>query len=201
MSNEVLPKNPGRRSVVAKLAGATAVAWAAPEVLATERVAAAAGSLGTQVTGAATLGTLTAGESLRPNGVPYSSNTNFFVFEENTTVLAAGQATDSGLTLPTGVTITSHLIHYSPASGTATVTGTVTFPGTIVGWDWQDATLAARDAVWGVPGINYGVGLRRMEFPPGNDNFAVDPAACFVDIISMFAGSTFVDQLRVYVLS
>lgn len=190
-----------RRSVTTRIVGATAAAWVAPQVLATNQVAAAAGSSTTLVTGDAVLGTLSAGDSLRPNGVEYSSNTNFFVFEENTDVLTSGQLTDSGLTLPTGVSITSHLIHFSPASGGTTLSGTVTFPGVIVGWDWNDGRLAAGDAQWGVAGVNYGTTLRRMEFPPGNDDFTVDTATGFVNLLELRAGAAFVDQLRVFVLS
>ena len=199
--NDVEPRDKSRRAALGKLAATTTAAWAAPEVLATERVAAAVGSAAElEVTGDAVIGTLLSGQSLRPESVTYSSNTNFFVFEEKTDVLLAGQATDSGLALPIGVSITSYLIHYSPASGNATLSGTVSFPGVIVGWDWQDATLVAGDPRWAVDGVNYGTTRRRMEFP-GNDDFAVDAANCFVDLVSLFAASQFNDQLRVYILS
>ena len=137
------------------------------------------------------------GESLRPEGVPYSSNTQFFVFEEQCVTLNSTQTTDSGDTLPAGQLITSHLIHNSPASGTATLSGSVTFPGTIIGYDFTDAGLAATDAQWGVPGVNYGVGRRRMELP-GNDTVTFTGLGTVN--LTMFASFAFVDQIRIYVV-
>lgn len=187
-----------RRRVVSAFAATSVVTWTAPSVLSLDKVAAAVGSAtGPTVTGAATLATLSPGESLRPSGIPYSSNTNFYVFEEQSAVLTSTQTTDSGDVLPTGQLICAHLIHYSPASGSATLVGGANFSGTIIGYDWQDATLAAGDAQWGVPGVNYGVGLRRMEWP-GNDTITFTlPGSVSM---SLYAAAAYVDQIRIYVV-
>ena len=191
-----------RRRIVTAFGATTAVVWVAPSVIGLDRVAAASASAATPAfTGAATAGTLASGQSVRPNSTQYSSNTQFFVFEEACVTLATGQATDSGDVLPTGQLITSHLIHFSPASGGHTLVGSVTFDGTIVGYDWTDATLAATDAQWGVGGVNYGVGGRRLELPGQNvvnDTLAIT-APGTVDL-SLRAGESFADQLRVYVI-
>ena len=190
--------NQSRRRVMTGAAAATAV-WVAPSVVGLDRVAAAAASAADPtVTGNAVFATLSPGESLRPEGTTYSSNTDFFVFAEACNTLTSGQSTDSGMTLPTGQLVSSYLIHYSPATGTATLTGTVTLPGTIVGYDFTDASLAATDAQWGVPGINYGVGSRRMEIPPKGDNDTVTFSGSTVSL-SMFASFAFVDQIRIYI--
>lgn len=190
--------NLSRRHVVSAFAATTTATWVAPSVLRLDRVAAAVGSEDPPtVTGAAVLGTLAAGESLRPESVQYSSNTQFFVFDEQSTTLTSPQTTDSGMVLPTGVEICSHLIHWSPATGTTNLTGTVNFSGTIVGYDWQDATLAATDAQWAIPGVNYGVGRRRMEFP-GNDQLVFTLPGTLA--ITMAANAAFVDQIRIYVV-
>lgn len=179
-------------------AAATAV-WVAPSVVGLDRVAAAAASAADPtVTGNAVFATLSPGESLRPEGTTYSSNTDFFVFAEACNTLTSGQSTDSGMTLPTGQLVSSYLIHYSPATGTATLTGTVTLPGTIVGYDFTDASLAATDAQWGIGGVNYGVGRRRMEIPPEGTNDTVTFSGSTVSL-TMRAAATFVDQIRIYV--
>lgn len=190
--------NQSRRRVMAGAAAATAV-WVAPSVVGRDRVAAAAPSApDPNITGNATFATLSSGESLRPDSTTYSSNTDFFVFAEACNTLTSGQSTDSGMTLPTGQLVSSYLIHYSPATGTATLTGTVTLPGTIVGYDFTDASLVATDAQWGVPGINYGVGRRRMEIPPEGTNDTVTFSGSTVSL-SMFASFEFVDQIRIYI--
>ncbi len=187
-----------RRRAVAAFAATTAAVWTAPSVLSLDRVAAAAGSnAAPTVSGDAMLGTLAAGESLRPESVQYSSNTNFYVFDEQSTTLTSPQTTDSGDVLPVGTVICSHLIHWSPASGTTGVVGNVSFSGTIVGYDWTDGTLAATDAQWGIPGVNYGVGLRRMEWPGNDDVIFTLPNSVFLD---MRANAAFVDQIRIYVV-
>ena len=176
--------------------------WVAPSVVGLDRVAAASGSAGVPVvTGAVTPATLSAGESLRPESAQYSSNTEIFLFEEQCVTLGAGQMTDSGDVLPTGQLITSHLIHFSPASGTTTLVGGVTFDGTIVGYDWTDATLAATDAQWGAPGVNYGVGGRRLELPGQNAvNDVLNVTMPGTVDFSLRASAAFADQLRVYVI-
>ncbi len=187
-----------RRRVVSAFAATSVATWTAPAVLSLDKVAAAVGSAtGPTVTGDATLATLSAGESLRPSGIPYSSNTNFYVFEEQSATLTSTQTTDSGDVLPTGQLICAHLIHFSPASGTTTLVGGVNFSGTIIGYDWQDATLAAGDAQWGVPGVNYGVGLRRMEWP-GNDTITFTLPGSVS--LSLYAAAAYVDQIRIYVV-
>jgi len=77
------------------------------------------------------------------------------------------------------------------------VSGNVSFSGTIIGYDWSDDTLAATDAQWGIPGVNYGVGRRRMEWPGNDDVVFTLPNSVFLD---MFAGAAFVDQIRIYVV-
>jgi hypothetical protein len=187
-----------RRRVVSAFAATSATAWIAPSVLTVDRVAAAVGSSAQPaLSGAATAGTLLAGQSLRPSSITWSSNSQFFVFEEQCVTLTSTQNTDSGMVLPTGVQITSHLIHFSPTSGSRTLAGSVNFSGTIIGYDWQDATLAAGDAQWGVPGVNYGVGRRRMEWP-GNDTITFTLPGSVS--LSMRAGAAFVDQIRIYVV-
>ena len=190
--------NQSRRRVMTGAAAATAV-WVAPSVVGLDRVAAAAASApDPTVTGNAVFTTLSPGESLRPEGTTYSSNTDFFVFAEACNTLTSGQSTDSGMTLPTGQLVSSYLIHYSPATGTATLTGTVTLPGNIVGYDFTDASLAATDAQWGIGGVNYGVGRRRMEIPPEGTNDTVTFSGSTVSL-TMRAAATFVDQIRIYV--
>ena len=121
-------RNQSRRRVLTAAAATTAV-WVAPSVVGLDRVAAAAASApDPTVTGDAIFATLSSGESLRPDSTTYSSNTDFFVFAEACNTLTSGQSTDSGMTLPTGQLVSSYLIHYSPATGTATLTGTVTLP-------------------------------------------------------------------------
>lgn len=171
--------------------------WTAPVVLSLDRVAAAVGSAsGPTVSGAATLGSLVAGQSLRPNGLDWSSNSRFYVFEEQCATLTSPQTTDSGAVLPTGIEIVSYLVHYSPSSGTVTLSGGVNFSGTIVGYDWQDATLAAGDTQWAVPGVNYGTTRRRMEWP-GNDSITFTLPGSVA--LTLFASSSYVDQIRIYV--
>ena len=191
-----------RRRMVTSSAATAAVVWVAPSVVGLDRVAAASGSAATpSFSGAATPGTLSFGESLLPTVAQYSSNTQFFVFEESCVTLAAGQMTDSGDVLPTGVLITSHLIHYSPASGAPTLVGGVTFDGTIVGYDWTDDTLVATDAQGGVPGVTYGVGSRRLELPGRNTvNDTLDVTMPGTINLSLLAAANFADQLRVYVV-
>lgn len=189
-----------RRRVVTGVAAATAV-WVAPSIVGLDRVAAASPSAGApSLTGDAVFGILTSGESLRPQGTMYSSDTEFFVFAEACNTLTSGQPTDAGTTLPTGVLVSSYLIHFSPATTSLTLAGAVTLPGTIVGYDFSDASLAATDAQWGVSGINYGVGRRRMEIPPEN---VVNDTVTFSGstvTLTMFASQNFVDQIRVYVI-
>ena len=191
-------RNQSRRRVLTAAAATTAV-WVAPSVVGLDRVAAAAASApDPTVTGDAIFATLSSGESLRPDSTTYSSNTDFFVFAEACNTLTSGQSTDSGMTLPTGQLVSSYLIHYSPAIGTATLTGTVTLPGNIVGYDFTDASLAATDAQWGIGGVNYGVGRRRMEIPPEGTNDTVTFSGSTVSL-TMRAAATFVDQIRIYV--
>ena len=193
-------RNESRRRVLTAGAATTAL-WVAPSVVGFDRVAAASPSApDPTVTGDGTFATLSSGESLRPGGTTYSSNTEFFVFTEACNTLASGQPTDSGMTLPTGQLVTSYLIHYSPATGSGPLAGSVTLPGTIVGWDFSDASLAATDAQWGVAGVNYGVGRRRMEIPP--ENVVNDTVTFSGNTVSltMQAGATFVDQIRIYVI-
>ena len=189
-----------RRRVVSTFAATSVGAWVAPSVLSLDSVAAAVGSSPAPtptVTGDATIGTLMAGQSLRPDGVTWSSNSQFYVFTEQVVTLTSPQTTDSGMTLPTGVQLVSFLIHYSPASGVATLNGSVVLPGSIVGYDWKDPTLAAQDATWGVPGVNYGVGRRAMEWP-GNDTITFTLPGSVS--LSMYASASFVDQIRIYVV-
>jgi len=172
--------------------------WIAPSIVGLDQVAAATGSAAAPtLTGDALPGTLSSGDSLRPGANPWSANNRFYVFQECSLTLTAGQTTQSGMTLPTGVEITSYLVHYSRNGGTGTVDGTVSFPGTIVGYDWSDAALVGSDADWAVPGVNYGTTLRRMEWP-GNDDLTFT-LPNFLDI-EMYAGAGFVDQIRVYVV-
>ncbi len=72
-----------------------------------------------------------------------------------------------------------------------------TFRERFIGYDWQDATLAAGDAQWGVPGVNYGVGLRRMEWP-GNDTITFTLPGSVS--LSLYAAAAYVDQIRIYVV-
>ena len=67
-----------------------------------------------------------------------------------------------------------------------------------MGYDFTDASLAATDAQWGVPGVNYGVGRRRMEIPPEGTNDTVTFSGSTVSL-SMFASFEFVDQIRIYI--
>lgn len=187
---------PSRRHLLAGAAATTAV-WVTPSVIRLDRVEAASPSAPLPiVTGDAMNAELSPGESLRPNGTEYSSNTTFFVFPEERVTLGAAENTDSGDVLPANQEICAYLIHYSPAAGSTTLSGTVTFPGTILGYDFTDGTLAARDTPWGVAGVNYGVGLRRLELP-GNDTVTVTGNTV---ALTMFANAAFVDQMRVFVI-
>ena len=186
-----------RRRAVAGLAAGSAIAWTTPSVLGLDAVSAATGSVATPATrGDAVFGVLQSGQSLRPTATTWSSNSNFYVFAESRQTLASAQGTDSGMTLPTGVEICAFLIHFSPASGSTTLVGGVNFPGTIVGYDYTDNTLAATDTAWGVNGVTYGVGRRRLELP-GNDTLSVTAPATMD--MTLFADWRYVDQIRVYV--
>lgn len=199
-----------RRRALGAFAGTAAAAWVAPAVIGSDRVAAATGSLGLLVTGAVTVGTLSPGESLLASANQYSDNNTMFVFEENTNVLTAGQATDSGMVLPSGITITSYLIHFSRQGGTGLVSGTITFPGTIVGWDFLDnddapaipGLLPSSDSLWGVPGVTYQTNeTTGRGFETGSDDsLSFDPPNCFLSL-TLRTNSSFVDHIRVYVLA
>ncbi len=193
--------NLSRRRVISAFAATTATAWVTPSVIGFDAVAAAVGStvVAPTVTGDAIVATLASGESLRPESVQYSSNSDFWVFQECSATLATAETVQSGDTLPAGVEITSYLVHWSPASGSANVAGTVTFPGTILGYDWGESELLGGDAQWGVPGVLYGSGLRKMEWngTGTNDNLTFT-LPNFLDI-RMRASSPFVDQIRVFV--
>ena len=75
--------------------------------------------------------------------------------------------------------------------------GTVTFPGTILGYDWGDSQLSGGDAQWGVPDVVYGTTRRKMEWPNNNDDLTFTLPS-FLDI-DMFANEAYVDQIRVFV--
>ena len=180
------------------IGGGALVAWSAPAIVTLSPVAAACGSGGgLTVTGAGTIGTLSAGQSLLATSTTYSSDTTFFVFNEQLTMTTATQMTDSGHTLPTSTPLQSHLVHFSPATRYRACSGTVTFPAPIVGWDWQDVTLTAGDPTWGVTGVTYGTVNRRLEYPTGSDKVTIAVGTCVVDLI-LRAGPNYVDQLRVY---
>ena len=60
-------------------------------------------------------------------------------------------------TIPAGTVVDSHLVHSDPPAGTAKVqlTGTVTFPETILGVIGSTSGLAATDSALGAPGTIY----------------------------------------------
>ena len=183
--------------MVSTLAATTAAVWVTPSIIGLDRAAAAQGSApnAPAIAGNGTFATLTAGESLRPNSAQYSSNTQFFVFNESITTLTSPYVAGSGDTVPAGQPIFSYLIHFSPATTNSLVTGTVTFPGTIVGYDSREADLRGGDAQFGCPGVNYGTSRRQLE---GSDtaNFTLPST---VDL-SLFANPAFNDQVRVFVI-
>jgi len=187
---------PGRRKAIKRVASGAAAVWAAPAITTWDAVAAACGSPIQGLSGQFTEATLSTGESLASTDPQYSSNTSGFVFLEKSATLASPQATDSGGPLPAGVSIQSYLIHFSRASGQGSVSGSLTIPGTILGWDHTNASLAASDTTWGIDDVDYDPTApgRRLE---SHDTVSVDTATGLVTL-NLRTNYIHADQVRIY---
>ncbi|MCK6546409.1 hypothetical protein L6R52_11215 [Myxococcota bacterium] len=141
------------------------------------------------------------------------SSTLVRLFPERTVTLASAasveitavgevtsDATLSPGTIAAGTTVQTYLIHMDPTGGTTTgrtITGSVTFVGTILGIATADGTLAAGDAAVGAPGTTYvAVFGRGLEW--GNDRVRLADDRRSLRF-TLNVTNAFVDQLRVYV--
>ncbi len=141
----------------------------------------------------------------------FSSNTNFFVFEETTQTLTSDLDVDwlasnggalsngGGGTIAAGTGITSYFVHFSPetlVSGGVEVSGDLTFSQKIIAviFSWQN--LATSDSVLGAPGTSYPTGNkgRKYESWDQNHSYLVDDYTLH---INTKAWAPLMDQARV----
>jgi hypothetical protein len=144
-------------------------------------------------------------------------NTLIRLFAESTVTLASALTVDvtapgiyqngsapiaaSG-SIAAGTKVDSYFIHFDPANGTQTGTGSVTFDTDILGVLVYTSTLAAgSDGLLGAPGTLYVTGANRgLEFGPSEDVVTLSSDLRTLTL-SLREQSSRVDQLRVVVAS
>ncbi|MDP6545343.1 MAG: PEP-CTERM sorting domain-containing protein [Phycisphaerae bacterium] len=140
------------------------------------------------------------------------SSTIIGILDEGITFLSAGifvnavgPGTHTGssappILIPAGAMVHTYIVHFDPAGGLASLTGSVTFdPGeTIIGIQTHTPYLDTSDAVVGDPSATYPTGLlefRAFETLPGTDTVTVPPGLGSASF-ALFAELS-IDQARI----
>jgi len=98
-----------------------------------------------------------------------------------------------------GQRVNCYFVHFDPAgSSAATSSGSMTFPGDILGIICRDSELDASDAVLGYPGTKYPTGKASRGFESGQDIVSLSSDRRTV-IINRFYSTTVGEQMRVIV--